>query len=209
MDIDLWASRVRSAKHFSAVQASRLNSGNQSIVDDSEGDDDAKACFPCPFCYVDIEVHLVCSHLQEEHCFDLKNAVCPLCAANLLKDATEHFIVQHTSLLKRRKRFEKSGLWNGGSAMLSKELSSFLGTSTIGRGNAHGSVSDPLLSPFLRNAPLSHSKVTQQDDSSDEVSVVSDSKREPTLVDEGHEEEIEERKQRATFIQRLILSTVF
>lgn len=85
-------------------------------------------------------------------------------------------------VLQRRKRFEKSGLWNGGSAMLSKELSSFLGTSTIGRGNAHGSVSDPLLSPFLRNAPLSDSKVTQQDDSSDEVSVVSDSKRYPSSL---------------------------
>ncbi|XP_031278584.1 protein DEHYDRATION-INDUCED 19 homolog 6-like [Pistacia vera] len=209
MDIDSWASRVHSAKHFSAVQASRLNSDNHSLVDDSEGDDDAKACFPCPFCYVDIEVHLVCSHLQEEHCFDLKNAVCPLCAANLGKDATEHFIVQHASLLKRRKRFQKSGLWNGGSAMLGKELSSFLGYSVTGRGNAHESVSDPLLSKFLCNAPLSDNKITQQDDSSDEVSVASDLKREPTFPDEVHEEEIEERRQRATFIQQLILSTVF
>lgn len=45
-------------------------------IDDSDGDEDARAYFPCPFCYVDIEVHLLCSHLQDEHCFDLKNAVC-------------------------------------------------------------------------------------------------------------------------------------
>ena len=49
---------------------------NHLVIYDSEGDDDVKACFPCPFCYVDIEVQMICSHLQEEHCFDLKNAVC-------------------------------------------------------------------------------------------------------------------------------------
>lgn len=45
-------------------------------LDDSEGDDDAKSCFLCPFCYVDIEVPMLCNHLEEEHCFDFKNAVC-------------------------------------------------------------------------------------------------------------------------------------
>lgn len=34
-----------------------------------------RAWFPCPFCYVDIEVQAICVHLQEEHCFDLRNAV--------------------------------------------------------------------------------------------------------------------------------------
>lgn len=27
---------------------------------------------------MDIDVSVLCSHLQEEHCFDLKNAVCAL-----------------------------------------------------------------------------------------------------------------------------------
>lgn len=45
-----------------------------SALDDAEGDD-RKPCFPCPFCYVDIEVTTLCIHLQEEHCFDFKNAV--------------------------------------------------------------------------------------------------------------------------------------
>lgn len=51
---------------------------NHSIVDETETDDDVKACFPCPFCYLEIEVHMICSHLQEEHCFEMKNAVCAL-----------------------------------------------------------------------------------------------------------------------------------
>ncbi|KAA8540761.1 hypothetical protein F0562_024320 [Nyssa sinensis] len=91
----------------------------------------ARACFPCPFCYVDIEVPVLCSHLQEEHCFDFKNAVCPLCAANLGKDAIGHFTVQHAHSVKRRKKPRKSSFWsNNTSAMLGKdlrELSSFLG----------------------------------------------------------------------------------
>ena len=45
---------------------------------DSDGEDDARSYFPCPFCCVEIEVPVLCSHLQEEHCFDLKNAVCGL-----------------------------------------------------------------------------------------------------------------------------------
>ncbi|KAI9174956.1 hypothetical protein LWI28_025303 [Acer negundo] len=212
MDIDFWTSRVHSAKHRSTVQASRLASGsdNHLVIEDSEGDDDVKACFPCPFCYVDIEVQMICSHLQEEHCFDLKNAVCPLCAGNLGKDVIGHFLVQHGSSLKRRRKSQKSGLWNGGSSMLGKELSSFLGSSTTGRGYAHESVPDPLLSPFLCNAPLIDTKGIQQDNCSNKVSVASDSKsNEPTFIDESHKEDIEERRQRATFVQQMILSTVF
>lgn len=48
---------------------------NHLNMDGSEGEDDSRAYFPCPFCYVEIELHTLCSHLQEEHCFDLKNAV--------------------------------------------------------------------------------------------------------------------------------------
>lgn len=210
MDIDFWASRVHSAKHFSAGRASRLNTDNHSIVDETGTDDDVKACFPCPFCYLEVEVHMICSHLQEEHCFEMKNAVCPLCAANLGKDAAEHFIVQHASLLKRRRKCLKSGFWNGSSAVFGKELSSYLGSSTIGRGNAHESLPDSLLSPFLCSGTLSDTKCIQKDDCSNEVSLASDLKSAwGTLLDNGHEENIEEKWQRATFVQQLIMSTVF
>lgn len=210
MDIDFWASRVHSAKHFSAVRASRRNTDNHSIVDETETDDNVKACFPCPFCYLEVEVHQICSHLQEEHCFEMKNAVCPLCAANLGKDAAEHFIVQHASLLKRRRKCLKSGFWNGGSALLGKELSSFLGSPTIVRGNAPESLSDPLLSPFLCSGTLSDTKGIQKDDCANEVSSASDLKSAGgTLLDDGHEENIEEKMQRAAFVQQLIMSTVF
>ncbi|KAL5671767.1 hypothetical protein ACJX0J_016073, partial [Zea mays] len=56
--------------------------------------------FPCPFCYIEVEVPFICNHLQEEHCFDTRNAVCPICANNLGKDVAAHFRLQHTHLLK-------------------------------------------------------------------------------------------------------------
>ncbi|XBI69153.1 hypothetical protein VPH35_048261 [Triticum aestivum] len=42
----------------------------------------------------------ISSHLQEEHCFDTRNAVCPICAENLGKDMSAHFRFQHPHLLK-------------------------------------------------------------------------------------------------------------
>ncbi|XP_065874779.1 protein DEHYDRATION-INDUCED 19 homolog 5-like isoform X2 [Euphorbia lathyris] len=166
MDVDFWSSRVHSAKHLSAAQlAARYTSDNHLAIDDSDGDEDARAYFPCPFCYVEIEIHILCGHLQDEHCFDLKNAVCPLCAGNLGKDVIGHFIVHHASSLKRRRKSLKSGLWTAGSGMISKELSSFLWSSTNGRGYANEAAPDLLLSPFLGSIPNSHPEGSQQDES--------------------------------------------
>lgn len=48
---------------------------SQTVVMEDQGEDEVRAWFPCPFCYVEIELLVLCVHLQEEHCFDLKNAV--------------------------------------------------------------------------------------------------------------------------------------
>ncbi|KAL6319713.1 hypothetical protein AAG906_026786 [Vitis piasezkii] len=179
MDVDFWASRVHSAKHLTAVQAARLNAG----------DDDARAYFPCPFCYVDIEIPVLCSHLQEEHCFDLKNAVCPLCAANLGKDVIGHFTLQHAHSLKRRRKSQN---------LVPGQI-----------GNSYESAPDPLLSPFL--CSISVSDGNQQDKcSSDNASFASDMKSTvPSTPSEDQEQDYEERQQRAIFVQQLIGSTIF
>ncbi|XP_057459476.1 protein DEHYDRATION-INDUCED 19 homolog 6-like isoform X2 [Actinidia eriantha] len=208
MDVDMWASRVHSAKHLSVLQAARLNHN-------TEGEDDTRAYFPCPYCYVEIELHVLCSHLKEEHCFDLKNAVCPLCAANLGKDAIGHFMVQHAHVVKRREKNQKPDIWSNSSTMLGKDLrglSSFLGSSTMsGKGNMHNSAPDPLLSPFICNVPLSDLEGNLEDECSgnaasttfDVTSIV------PARGDEIQEQDYEERRQRAAFFQQLILSTIF
>ncbi|XP_021655571.2 protein DEHYDRATION-INDUCED 19 homolog 6 isoform X5 [Hevea brasiliensis] len=217
MDVDFWPSRIY-AKHLSAVQADRYNSADNNLaMDDSDGDEDSRAYFPCPFCYVDIEVHVLCSHLQDEHCFDLKNAVCPLCAANLGKDVIGHFTVNHASSLTvlftcfrssgRRRKSLKSGLWTGSSAMIGKELSSFLGSSTNGRANTNESAPDPLLSPFLGSGSHSHPQGSQEDESSN-ITAHLKSTETPSL-DGGDEVDSEERRHRAAFVQELISSTIF
>ncbi|XP_030473789.1 protein DEHYDRATION-INDUCED 19 homolog 6-like [Syzygium oleosum] len=209
MDVDFWSSRVRSSKHrLSAIHASGLRYDNHIVLDDSEGDDDFRAFFPCPFCYVEIDVNILCKHLQNEHCFDLKNAVCPLCAANLGKDATRHFIEDHTSSLKRRKRSNKSGFWTASSASLSRELSSFLGSSAHVKANAFEMTPDPLLTPFLHNLPFSDpDQAQQEDDSSMDSPTASDAKS--ASSDEGEGQDYGTRRQRAAFVQDLIASTIF
>ncbi|KAG8638765.1 hypothetical protein MANES_14G060400v8 [Manihot esculenta] len=179
MDVDFWPSRVHS-KHLSAAQAARYNSDHLAM-DDSDGDEDTRAYFPCPFCYVDIEVHVLCSHLQNEHCFDLKNA--------------------------RRRKALKFGLWTGSSSVISKELSSFLGSSANGRANTNESAPDTLLSPFLGSGSHSHLQGSQQGESSNRTA-----HSESTAIysrDGGEAVDSEERRLRAAFVQQLISSTIF
>ncbi|CAN1179483.1 Protein DEHYDRATION-INDUCED 19 homolog 5 [Linum perenne] len=183
MDVDFWSSRVDSTKHFSRHYHSDIHRG----PNESEGDENDRACFPCPFCYVDIEIQVLWCHLQEEHCFNLKDAVCPLCAASLGKDVTAHFIVQHGNLLKRRRKPKKTMLLN----------------STNGRTKILESVPDPLLLPFISGRDLD-SKRNREDNSLEKTSPAMDS-------ESGEDDEAgrEERRQRAAFVQELIASTIF
>ncbi|KAL2492526.1 Protein DEHYDRATION-INDUCED [Abeliophyllum distichum] len=212
MDVDFWAARVHSAKNFSSLQDARLNNSSNNLIMDDEGDDEMRAWFPCPFCYVEIEVQVLCIHLQEEHCFDLKNAVCPICAANLGKDAIGHFTIQHAHSIKRRKKSQKSGFWSNVSTNIIKdiqELSSYLGTNSMsGQINGNEPAPDPLLLPFLCNAPLSDPKHSRKDVNS-YAATNNDLERKPSLQEETQEQDYEERKQRAAFLQELIASTIF
>ncbi|XP_011626204.1 protein DEHYDRATION-INDUCED 19 homolog 5 isoform X1 [Amborella trichopoda] len=218
MDVEFWASRMQAAKHLSAVHASRLNSGTHLVLDDSEVDEDMQACFPCPFCYVEVEVCVLCSHLQEEHCFDIKNTVCPVCAASVGRDMIGHFTFQHTHLLKRRRKSQKGGLWTYHTSIAGKEfreLSSFLGMgSTIPY--IPNSAPDPLLSPFLSNSSLPYTNESNTNSPSD-GKITSNSKDTERYCacrisdkssDGAGEQAYRERVQRAEYIQQLLLSTI-
>ncbi|KAG8378774.1 hypothetical protein BUALT_Bualt07G0020000 [Buddleja alternifolia] len=213
MDLDFWAARVHSAKHnIPSVHLTRLNNSGNHINLEDEGADEVRAWFPCPFCYMEIEVPLLCVHLQEEHCFDLKNAVCPICAANLGRDAIGHFTVQHAHSIKRRKNSQKSGFWSNLSTNMLKdfrELSSLLGANSVtGACSGNEPVHDPLLSPFLCPAPMTVLK-DRQKDLSQFVAASSVAESEKSSRDEGEEQDYEERRNRAAFVQELLLSTVF
>ncbi|CAN0891349.1 Protein DEHYDRATION-INDUCED 19 homolog 5 [Linum grandiflorum] len=83
---------------ISGIDVSDL--GSEDERGDAEGDENARASFPCPVCNVDVEVQILCSHLEDEHDFNLKDAVCPLCAASLGEDVAGHFIAEHARSLE-------------------------------------------------------------------------------------------------------------
>ncbi|XP_010322537.1 protein DEHYDRATION-INDUCED 19 homolog 5 isoform X3 [Solanum lycopersicum] len=179
----------------------------------NEAEEAIRAWFPCPFCYGEIEVPMLCSHLQEEHCFDLKNAVCPICAATLGKDPTGHFSVQHAHSVKRRRNYLKPGFWNNATAMIGKdprEIASFFGTDSVfGRYKVQESAPDPLLLPFLCNFPPSDLKCRQQDKSSVCDTAIPEIESSKLAVSDPElEEDFEEKRQRATFLQELVASTI-
>ncbi|KAL7138893.1 hypothetical protein ABFS83_09G013600 [Erythranthe nasuta] len=206
MDTDFWAARVHS-------QSTMLtNSGNHMLIEGEGGGDEVGAWFPCPFCYVEIELPLLCIHLQQEHCFDLKNAVCPICAANLGKDALGHFMVQHAHSIKRRKKSQKSGFWSNVPTNFVKdlrELSSFLGNNSItGPGNLNESGHDPLLSPFLCTVPATAPKDSRKEISSS-FAATRDAESKTDCPDKVEGEDYEERKKQVAFVQELLFSTIF
>eukprot|EP00268_Persea_americana_P017089 TRINITY_DN18186_c0_g1_i1.p1 TRINITY_DN18186_c0_g1~~TRINITY_DN18186_c0_g1_i1.p1 ORF type:complete len:220 (+),score=48.80 TRINITY_DN18186_c0_g1_i1:308-967(+) len=216
-DVECWGPRVQSTGHISAMQTSTLNSETHLCLDGSEGNDDMRACFPCPFCYMDIEVAVLCTHLHEEHCFDIKNVVCPVCAENLGRDMIGHFTVQHAHMLKWRKS-QRPGQWTNRSAMLGKgqrEASSVFGdgvASTNRRRNTDDSIPDPLLSPFLHGLAVPDINDVQEASSVIEAVVSTSLDAQSTELSTSNgdrEQDDEERRQRAEFIQQLVLSTVF
>ncbi|KAF7033818.1 hypothetical protein CFC21_044897 [Triticum aestivum] len=102
--------------------------------------------FPCPFCYIEVEMPFICSHLQEEHCFDTRNAVCPICAENLGKDMSAHFRFQHSHLLKRRKPSRPSSSpWPAAAAPPAYDVNPYMMSSRP----CQDPEPDPLLSQFI------------------------------------------------------------
>ncbi|PHU23693.1 hypothetical protein BC332_08800 [Capsicum chinense] len=207
---DFWAARINSARqNLSAVQTNRLSN----YADNVEGEEDVRAWFPCPFCYVEIEVQMLCNHLQEEHCFDFKNAVCPICAATLGKDPLGHFMVQHAQSVKRKRKYLKSGFWNNTTAISGKdphEINLFFCTNLgVGRYNVQELAPDPLLLPFLCGVTPPDPK-DGQDKSPGSVAATPDAERSKLPIsDPALEEEYEQKMHRAAFVQELIASTIF
>ncbi|KAF6137136.1 hypothetical protein GIB67_030900 [Kingdonia uniflora] len=211
MAVDSCVSQVHPSEQLPVMRTSRLiHSENRSSMDDSEVYEDRGTCFPCPFCYVDIELLLIDMHLREEHCFDLKTSVCPLCADNVSKDMIGHFRVQHTNLLKQR-RYSHGSQSNSLPTTDMGELSSFLGiVPRYGWGKTQDSAPEPASSPSLSGVALPHTRDAQEPGSKIHVSPTSSGFERTSLSDEeAQEQDIQERSQRAEFCRQLLMSTIF
>ncbi|XP_014490577.1 protein DEHYDRATION-INDUCED 19 homolog 5 isoform X1 [Vigna radiata var. radiata] len=201
MDFEFRAS-FHSVKHLSAVQAARLHSDNYSVIHYTDVDNDGLCNFRCPFCDFEIEVPLLCTNLEEDHCYALKNVVCPVCEENLGKDSIVQFT--HSNSRKWAWKPEKSSIWSGNAAMLGKKLAT--------RGNKQESITDPLLTPFICNPVPNLNNLHPDENSSSSSKDINipdakgrSGKDEP---DVGDEQDQEEKRLRAAFVQQLLFSTI-
>ncbi|MCO5589382.1 hypothetical protein L7F22_043349 [Adiantum nelumboides] len=98
MDSELWASLLSATKRRLALQVYR---SDQSLShDDLEAHDEVQVEYNCPFCSGEFDIGSLCSHIEEEHCFEPKAAVCPLCFTKVKSDMVGHITFQHEHLFK-------------------------------------------------------------------------------------------------------------
>lgn len=176
------------------------------------GDDEWWEYFPCPYCYIEVEVPFLCDHLHEEHCFDMKNAVCPICADNLGTDTAGHFRDQHSQLLKRRKPSSKArGAAAADKETCEEEDDSYFETTSYIVGNPVADHSpDPLLSQFICTVappPVD----TEPGDAKEEDHVppsLYDHRVDPVVMDDASRQDLEERLQRVEFVKQMLMTTI-
>eukprot|EP01018_Ginkgo_biloba_P025192 Gb_00630 [translate_table: standard] len=221
MAAEFWSSRFTAAKHQNALQSTQSHTDQYLSFNDMEGDDDIQADFPCPLCYVDCDITSLCRHLEDEHCFESKNAICPVCAANIGKDMVGHIKLHHSHLFKvqRRRRFPKEGVpSNPTLSVLGKELregqlhSGLRGASCGGSSNA---APDPLLSSFVYSMAMFETEEQQKPSSAMEESSTKNPSSSQAIIsvdssvtDEEGKQMFEEDVQRAEYVQQLLLSAI-
>uniref|UniRef100_A0ACD5XCG0 Uncharacterized protein n=1 Tax=Avena sativa TaxID=4498 RepID=A0ACD5XCG0_AVESA len=156
--------------------------------------------FPCPFCYIEVEIPFIRNHLQEEHCFDTRNAVCPICAENLGKDMSAHFRFQHSHLLKRRKPSKASS--SPGKEAAYEEVNPYMMSRS-----RQDPEPDPLLSHFICGGSSGDQSGPESRGGQGKVhsAAVSDVQRSSPRVSQV---ELEERLQRIEFLRDIITSTI-
>ncbi|KAK8970391.1 Protein DEHYDRATION-INDUCED 19 [Platanthera guangdongensis] len=231
MDSDLWISRLAAAKrHYSNHQHQHQQQNSQSDrfdLDEYEVEEEARQDFPCPFCYEDHDITSLCSHLEDEHPFESKVAVCPICSIKVARDLLSHITLQHGHLhkLQRRRRLRRIAIPNSQAlSLLGKELREahlqvLLGSGAYRSSNTSASIaaSDSFLSSLALSFPPSEA----EESSKSSFSNVEDVSRRPAQMQSrkssidlslSKEEREQKRRQatgRANFVQDLLLSTLF
>ncbi|CAA3026231.1 Hypothetical predicted protein [Olea europaea subsp. europaea] len=112
MDTDFWTSRIAAAKrqfnlqHHHHLSNSSGGGGHHSSqldrfnIDDFEVEEDIRPDFPCPYCYEEFDIASLCSHLEDEHSFESRATVCPVCSVKVTSDMLSHITLQHGYLFK-------------------------------------------------------------------------------------------------------------
>ncbi|CBI20255.3 unnamed protein product, partial [Vitis vinifera] len=109
MDSDHWSSRLAVAKRQFMLHQTNKSHSDRLFIDDLEVEDD----IPCPYCYEDHDIASLCSHLEDEHSFESRVAVCPICSVKIARDMLGHITMQHRHFyLQRRRRLRRVAIPN-------------------------------------------------------------------------------------------------
>lgn len=211
MDSDSWNTR------FSTSSRRHQTRSDLYRYEETDGDDELKAEFLCPFCAEDFDVVGLCCHIDEEHPVETKNGVCPVCAKRVGSDLVSHVTTQHGSLLKvqRKRKFRKNGSSLTFSSLRRElregYLHALLGGSSLNyTGNSEP---DPLISSFMCNAPPVDQPLSVESRPPVEACPAKDLSKEelgernvqqPLLS----RKEQEETARKCEFVQGLLLSTI-
>lgn len=219
MDSEVWASLLSATKRRLALQPSR--SDRPLSHDDIKAHDDMRIEFSCPFCCADFDIGSLCSHIEEEHCFESKAVVCPVCTAKVKSDVVGHITSQHGHLLKMQCRRFRNAITSVGSTLSSlgkeRRVASLQthsgGNSYWSAANASHAGTDPLLASLLYGlSPPETRNLSKQTGASpsteDCLNQHATSSISPSTSEEC-KQQLEEAALHAKFVQQLVLSTVF
>jgi hypothetical protein len=222
MDGEFWAARMSPSKRHHTFQPPQTILDRQVNLDDVDGDEDMRAEFSCPYCYEEFDIAALCSHLEEEHCFESRAGMCPVCSAKIAKDMVGHISLQHGQLFKmqRRRRFRRAGIpSNAALSLFGKEireahLQALLGGTS--RSSAPSSATDVLLSSLVYNISVTETEdppkpavvVVEQPVKSSSLSQQPKTSVDNLLTAEERDEKRKHANLRAMFAQQLVLSTL-
>ncbi|XP_043702455.1 protein DEHYDRATION-INDUCED 19-like [Telopea speciosissima] len=228
MDSDLWTSRLAAAKRQYALQHHQNSQLDRLSIDDFEVEEEVRPDFPCPYCYEDYDIASLCSHLEDEHPFESKVSVCPICSVKVSRDMLNHITLQHGHLFKlqRRRRLRRVAIPNSqtlsllGRDLREAHLQVLLGGGGYRSSNATASnaVTDSFLSSLVLNFPSSEADEISKSavSSAEDISVKNvtstpswKSSFDSSLSYEEREQKIKQATIRAGFVQDLLLSTLF
>nr|XP_009395033.1 PREDICTED: protein DEHYDRATION-INDUCED 19 isoform X3 [Musa acuminata subsp. malaccensis] len=205
MDSDLWISRLAAAKrHYSTRHRQNIqpdwNFLDRPSIDEfeMEEEEEVRPDFPCPYCYEDHDITSLCFHLEEEHGFESKAA--------------------------RRQRFHRFAMPSSQTLSLLRRdlreahLQVLLGSAGYRSNNNEESniTADSFLSSLLLNFPTSDTDETLKRIADESLYRKKEShvpawksSLNSSLTQEQREQRRKQATIRATFMQDLLLSTLF
>ncbi|KAL6615774.1 hypothetical protein ACP70R_038044 [Stipagrostis hirtigluma subsp. patula] len=183
----------------------------------------------CPYCYEDHDVASLCIHLEEDHPYEPHAAPCPICSQKITRDMLNHITMQHGYLFKNGHRSRRYIIPESHAiSLLGRDLRGTHLQALLGSGHSHRSSntittnisSDPLLSSFGLSfaAPDALGPSKSQSSMPDSSSVRKETPAQPwesrltidsSLTSEEREQKRKQAADRATFVQGLVVSTLF